>query len=126
MGSSPRLLIGVGVGLCFVAAFAGALLALAIDDPDVVVSERIVEVASSQDLLPFEGFNALRADYVERSGAEDKWTSGAVEEIVGGVCGGSEPLAALADTFEEDPAILLGDSELLEFMTQVQSVCVAN
>lgn len=125
VSDSPRLLVGLGAVLCFVAAFAGALLALAIDEPDVVVTERVVEKAPpTPDLSPPpEAFNALRAEYVKRTGTEDEWTSAVVEEIAGGVCNGHEPLSTLADHYESDPGIALSGSELLEFMTQVRSVC---
>lgn len=125
VSDSPRVLIGLGAGLCFIAAFAGALLALAIDDPDIVVTERVVEVAPPPPDLspPPEAFDALRADYVERTGIEDEWTTAVVEEIAGGVCDGHYPLPTLAEYYESDPGIVLGGSELLDFMTQVQSAC---
>lgn len=125
VSESPRLLLGLGVGLCFISAFAGALLALAIDAPDVVVTERVVEVAPPPPDLspPLEASNALRADYVERTGTEEEWASVVVEEIAGGVCNGHEALSTLAENYESDPAIVLGGSELLEFMSQVQSAC---
>jgi hypothetical protein len=125
MSDSPRLLIGIGVVLCFVAAFAGALLALAIDDPDVVVTERVVEVAPPPPDLspPPEAFDALRTDYVQRTGTEEEWASAIVEEIAGTVCNDHGPLSDLAERFESDPAIVLSGSELLEFMAQVQPLC---
>lgn len=128
MKNSSPLLIAVGMALCFVSAFGGALLALQIDDPEVVVTERVVEVTPPlPDLTPLpEAMKKLAAEWVERTGSEveEEYAMRVVSEIAYGVCSRrDEPPSIYLEQYESDPAFILKGPELLDFVALVESEC---
>lgn len=121
---SGGVLIGIGCLLCFGSAVGGSLLALAIDQPDVLVTERVVEVEPSEPsrLPPPEDLDKLRVSYIERTGQEDEWTAVLVEELSGAICDGGLSADGLLDHL--GPDIVLESPELDDFVNEVRSVCL--
>jgi hypothetical protein len=113
-------LIALGCVLCLASGLLGGFLALALSEPDVVYSERVIDVRqpvespSEQDLAP------LIDRYVSLSGE----TTLKAEPLVGGI-------AAMACTYGHGATevrayytdISIDDATLTEFIEQVQTVC---
>ncbi len=110
--------------LSFISALGGSLLALSIDNPEVVVTERVVEVEPSPalpELAPGDR-EAMVALYVDMAGEDDQWTEAVVDEIISQVCGGTPSPAAVFDNFAPGDISLTPD-EFEVFIEQVRAVC---
>jgi hypothetical protein len=121
--SSP-VLLAMAATLSFFSAFGGALLALALDSPEVVVTERVVEVAPATppEISEADLFE-LRNLYVEMTGEDVRGSLGLVHEIGGRVCNGGAPSATeVLDSFGPD-MISMNPVDFEAFVEQVRAVC---
>ena len=121
-------LVALACALSLVSGLAGGLLALALDDPDVVITERVVEVAAPAgaseaptELSPGD-VEQLRLSYVAITGEDEAWTTGLVHEIGGSVCEGGQTAAdLLAGPLGRD--ITMEQADLEDFVDEVLLAC---
>ncbi|MEZ5375382.1 MAG: hypothetical protein R2733_02655 [Acidimicrobiales bacterium] len=123
---SGGVLVGIGCLLCFGSALGGALVALAIDEPDVVVAERVVEVAPptpSQKPLPGD-LERLASMLIDAAGTSAEVAPALVDEIGIMVCDFGYTPEQVGDTFVRDITMSREDIEV--FVAEVLSSCAAN
>ncbi len=117
MKPSLGLLSGV-VALCFLSGVTGGWVALALYEPEVLVTERVVEVLPPPpDLDPHpDDLADLTRLYAELAGVEAKWTGDLVHELAGVACNNPYTLATDIESLSEDPAITVSASILENFV----------
>ncbi len=112
--------------LSFLSALGGAFLALRLDNPKVVVTERVVEVTpvTGPPELSEADLATLGRLYVEMTGEDQEWTLSLVHEISGRVCDGAPSAAEVLGSFgPDDISMSLDDFEV--FVEQVRAACPA-
>ena len=117
-------LVAAACVLSFLAALGGAWLALTLDEPDVVITERVIEVRPIQNTAEIspDDLEALRLIYVETTGIDATWTLGLVHEIAGSVCDEEQSAdQLLASPLQADITMRPGDLE--SFVDEVRAVC---
>ena len=120
--------VAIGCVLAFVSAFGGAMLALAIDEPDVVVTETVVEVeAADPPPVPSdEDLDELAAVYREATGDDNTHLTNLIQEIAAWVCeaegsAAEIPVDEIRDTF--GPDIAMDDIEFEAFARDIWNRC---
>lgn len=121
---SPTGLLAAAVVLSFMAALGGALLALRLHEPDVIVTQRVVEVSSAERVAePSEAdLASLAVLYSEITGENEDWTFGLVDEIAGMVCEGERSATTIIES-GLGPDISMQTDELQQFVDEVLAVC---
>ena len=119
-------LVIVGCVLSFLSALGGALLALSLDEPEIVETEYVVEVPQPDPVIEptEEALDTLTQRYVELGGRDDEWTRSLVHEIGGHVCE-SETNPSVADLLDSGLGsdISLAEEDLELFLQEVRAAC---
>ena len=110
---------------CLASGVLGAFIALAIDQPDVVVQDRIVEVPAQEPIPSVDRATALEltAEYIALGGPDEPSSESFVDEFWFSVCHGGEPLDEIVRLWAEDPAVILSAEDLRGFAEFVASRC---
>ena len=121
--SAPALL-AAAVVLSFLAALGGSLLALRLDSPEIVTTERVVEVVptAAPPELAEDDLETLRALYVEMAGEDEDWTLNLIHEIGGMVCDGSPSASDVLRSFGPGD-ISMAPDDFEVFFEQVRAAC---
>lgn len=121
--SAPALLV-VAVVLSFLASVGGSLLALRLDNPEIVVTERVVEFAPTRGppVLAQDDLEALSVLYAEMTGEDEDSTLSLVHEIGGMVCEGTPSASAVLEGFGSND-ISMNPDDFETFVEQVRAVC---